>query len=92
MGDLTGATRPTLTIEPGTVIAASGSFTGTNGLDVGTLVVTRDGRLEAAGTALQPIVFTSVDEAEFLHGVDIDGVDGVNATKPDPIVDGGAWG
>ncbi len=92
VGDLTGATRPTLTIEPGTVIAASGSFTGTNGLDVGTLVVTRDGRLEAAGTALQPIVFTSVDEAEFLHGVDIDGVDGVNTTKPDPIVDGGAWG
>ena len=92
VGDLTGASRPMLTIEPGTVIAASGSTTGTNGLDVGTLVVTRDGRLHAEGTVADPIVFTSVAEAEFLHGVDVDGMDGVNSVKPDPVIDGGEWG
>ncbi|MCH1510584.1 MAG: hypothetical protein L7T84_15360 [Akkermansiaceae bacterium] len=92
VGDLTGATRPTLTITPGTVIAASGSTTGTNGLDVGTLVITRDGKIDAAGTAENPIVFTSVEEAEFIHAIDIDGVDGINTTKPDPVVDGGLWG
>lgn len=91
VGDLTGASRPTLTIEPGTIVAASGSTSGTNGLDVGSLVITRDGAINAAGTAEAPIVFTSADEAEFLYNVEIDG-GGINTTKPEPIFDGGAWG
>lgn len=98
VGDFTGATRPTLTIEPGTVIAGSGSATGQDGLDVGSLLVTQNGMIDAEGTATQPIVFTSVSEAEFLYGVDIDEDGNVNNVKPDPIggdadgSDGGEWG
>ncbi|MCE3283297.1 MAG: hypothetical protein K0Q66_2034 [Chitinophagaceae bacterium] len=44
----------TMTIEPGTVI--KGSFTGA---DVGALVITRGSKLVAAGTATEPIIFTS---------------------------------
>lgn len=92
-----GGTRPTLTITPGTVIAATGSSEGTDGLDVGSLVISQNGAINAEGTADKPIVFTSAMEAEFLYGVDIDG-GGVNTVQPDAIggdldgTDGGAWG
>jgi len=92
-----GSTRPTLTITPGTVIAATGSSTGTDGLDVGSLIISQNGAINAEGTAAAPIVFTSAMEAEFLYGIDIDG-GGVNTVQPDPIggdedgTDGGAWG
>lgn len=45
----------TLTIEPGTVI--KGSFSGS---DVAALVITRGSKIMAAGTATDPIVFTSL--------------------------------
>jgi hypothetical protein len=45
----------TLTIEPGTVI--KGSFSGT---DVAALIITRGSKIMAAGTATEPIVFTSL--------------------------------
>jgi len=45
----------TLTIEPGTVI--KGSFSGS---DVAALVITRGSKIMAAGTATEPIVFTSL--------------------------------
>ena len=92
-----GADRPTLTIEPGTIIAATGSSLGTDGLDVGSLVVAQTGSINAEGTADAPIVFTSAAEAEYLYNVDIDG-GGINTVKPDPIggdddgSDGGQWG
>ena len=44
----------TMTIEAGTVI--KGSFAGA---DIGTLVITRGSKINAIGTALEPIVFTS---------------------------------
>jgi hypothetical protein len=44
----------TMTIEPGTVI--KGSFSGT---DVAALIITRGSKINAAGTASQPIIFTS---------------------------------
>lgn len=44
----------TMTIEPGTVI--KGSFAGA---DVGALIITRGSKINAAGTASEPIVFTS---------------------------------
>ena len=93
-----GSTRPTLTIAPGTVIAAVGANTGNSGLDVGALVIAQTGAINAEGTADNPIIFTSAAEAEFLYGVDVDGDSVVNSTKPDPIggdadgSDGGAWG
>lgn len=45
----------TMTIEPGTVI--KGSFSGT---DVAALIITRGSKIIAAGTATDPIVFTSL--------------------------------
>jgi hypothetical protein len=92
-----GADRPTLTIAPGTIIAATGSSSGTDGLDVGSLVVAQTGAINAEGTADAPIVFTSAAEAEYLYNVEIDG-GGINTVKPDPIggdddgSDGGQWG
>ncbi len=47
---LTYVNSGTLTIEPGTVVAGDGPSA---------LIVTRDARLVAAGTATEPIVFTS---------------------------------
>jgi hypothetical protein len=44
----------TLTIEPGTVI--KGSF---SGADVAALIITRGSKIMAAGTATEPIIFTS---------------------------------
>lgn len=44
----------TMTIEPGTVI--KGSFSGT---DVAALIITRGAKIQANGTATDPIVFTS---------------------------------
>ena len=98
VGDLSGETRPTLTITPGTVIAATGPAVSSSGTDVGSLVITRDGAINASGTRRAPIVFTSALEAEFLYGVDVDGDNTVNTRKPDPIGgdddgdDGGDWG
>ena len=47
-----------LTIEPGTVIKGE---TGT-GADASALVVARGGTLNAAGTAAQPIIFTTIED------------------------------
>lgn len=44
----------TMTIEPGTVI--KGSYSGS---DVAALVITRGSRINARGTAMEPIIFTS---------------------------------
>lgn len=90
--DTAGRPKVTLTIEPGTVIAGSGSGAGTTGAEVGALLVSRAGRVNAAGTAAKPIIFTSASQAEFLYGLDIDGDSFTNTFKPDPVLDGGEWG
>jgi hypothetical protein len=67
----------TLTIEPGTLIRAEkhsrGQGTGTEAAvtpaDPGALVVARDGKLIAAGTADAPIIFTSIDDPNVPGGV-----------------------
>ncbi|MBK1834205.1 hypothetical protein [Roseibacillus ishigakijimensis] len=87
-----GGNKVTLTIKPGTVIAGTGSDAGSSGAQVGAVVVTRAGRIQAQGTANNPIIFTSASEAEYRYGVDVDGDDFVVDTAGDPAVDGGEWG
>ena len=48
----------TLTIEPGTVIKAAGG----SGAFASALVVSRNGKINAAGTASNPIIFTAADD------------------------------
>lgn len=69
----------TLTIEPGTLIRAEQPWraSAANGTteaastpaDPGALVVAREGRLIAAGTADAPIIFTSIDDPNVPGGV-----------------------
>jgi len=86
-----GDAKVTLTIEPGTVIAGTGTGIGETAV-VGSLVVTRAGRLDAQGTVTNPIIFTSVLEAESRYGIDIDGDEYVNDLALSPATDGGEWG
>jgi len=86
----------TLIIDPGTKIY--GSFNDNNTPlaktddKVGALIAMRGGRLVADGTAVAPIVFTSIRDLEVLTGID-------SAADPDSLVgpaptaaDGGQWG
>lgn len=67
----------TLTIEPGTLVRAErhsrGQGTGTEAAvtpaDPGALIVARGGKLNAAGTADAPIIFTSIDDINVPGGV-----------------------
>jgi hypothetical protein len=67
----------TLTIEPGTLVRAErhSRAQGTGGdaaltpADPGALVVARGGKLNAAGTADAPIIFTSIDDVNVPGGV-----------------------
>lgn len=64
----------TLTIEPGTTI---------QGIDYGGLIITRGAKINAAGTALQPIVFTSANSNPNYgdwYGIAILGRSATNAT------------
>ena len=49
----------TLTIEPGTVIRGEGESSA-GALDPGTLIISRDSKINAVGTALAPIVMTDL--------------------------------
>lgn len=69
----------TLTIQPGTIIKAQ-SGTGTL---ASALVVARGGKLNAAGTAEQPIIFTSASD-----NITCDQTQGTNLTENDR----GLWG
>ncbi len=83
----------TLTIEPGTKIYSTLDTKNTVGKDddqFGALVITRGARLNAAGTASNPIVFTTTDELEAETQVDIDG-DGGIAEAPTAAT-AGRWG
>jgi len=83
-----------LTIEPGTRIYSTFDDNGTPADKAddhfGALVVTRGARIEAAGTAAEPIVFTTVNELEASRGADVDG-DGAVASAP-TVSDAGLWG
>ena len=67
----------TLTIQPGTKIYSTLDDNGTpTALDddaFGSLCITRGAKIEAAGTAAEPIIFTTTDELEFETQTDIDG-------------------
>ena len=66
----------TLTIEPGTKIYSTLDTKGTTGKDddqFGALVIVRGAKINASGTADQPIIFTTTDELEATTGVDVDG-------------------
>lgn len=56
--DIIYVTGGTLTIEPGTIIRGEPS-TGIGNFDPGALVVTTSGRINAQGTASDPIIFTT---------------------------------
>lgn len=73
----------TLTIEPGTwILGASSAGNATRG----SLVITRDGTIEAVGTKDEPIVFTAKQEYDEMQP-------GYTGPKLDPAAgDGGLWG
>ena len=83
----------TLTIEPGTRIYSTLDDQGTPTKDddaFGALVITRGAKINAAGTAEEPIVFTTIDELEVEAGIDFDG-DGIVAEAPSSTT-AGRWG
>lgn len=57
-GRISVTSGATLTIEPGTVIKAAGG----SGAFASALIVSRNGKINAAGTASNPIIFTSADD------------------------------
>ena len=66
----------TLTIEPGTLILGTANVANDTR---GSLIITRDGKIDAVGTQEEPIVFTAKEERD---GVALDPAKG----------DGGYWG
>ena len=93
----------TLTIEPGTRIYSTLDPNGAGTTDdiFGSLVITRGSKIQANGTAAEPIVFTTIDELEAEtqadYAFDNDGIggandsDGVVADAPTPAT-AGRWG
>ena len=84
----------TLTIEPGTRIYSTfddnGSPSDKADDAFGALVITRGADINAAGTAEEPIVFTTIDELEAETQTDFDG-DGIVAEAPTATTVG-RWG
>lgn len=83
----------TLTIEPGTHIYSTLDDKSTPAKDddaFGALVITRGAKLNAQGTAANPIVFTTTDELEAATQTDIDG-DTIIAEAPTATT-AGRWG
>jgi hypothetical protein len=83
----------TLTIEPGTKVYSTLDDKGTPSNDddaFGSLVITRGSKINANGTAEEPIVFTTIDELEAESGIDFDG-DGFVAEAPTTTT-AGRWG
>ncbi len=82
----------TLTIEAGTKIYSTLDVNGAGTTDdqFGSLAITRGSNIIAAGTADEPIVFTTTDELEAETQTDIDG-DSFVADAPTPAT-AGRWG
>ena len=83
----------TLTIEPGTKVYSTLDTLGTSLKDddkFGSIVIVRGAKINAAGTAAEPIVMTTIDELEAETLSDFDG-DGVVAEKPTATT-AGRWG
>ena len=82
----------TLTIEPGTRIYSTLDLglAGTADDQFGALVITRGSKINANGTAAEPIVFTTSDELEALTQTDVDG-DAAIAEMP-AATTAGRWG
>ena len=93
----------TLTIEAGTKIYSTLDPNGAGTSDdiFGSLVITRGAKIQANGTAAEPIVFTTIDEFEAAtqadYAFDNDGIGGANdsdglvAAAPTPAT-AGRWG
>jgi len=83
----------TLTIEPGTKIYSTLDDKGTPSKDddaFGSIVIVRGAKINAAGTASEPIVMTTIDELEAETQTDFDG-DGAVAETP-TVTTVGRWG
>ena len=83
----------TLTIEPGTKIYSILDDKGTGTKDddeFGAIVITRGSKINATGTAAEPIVMTTIDELEAETQTDFDG-DGFIAEAP-TVTTAGRWG
>jgi hypothetical protein len=83
----------TLTIQPGTKIYSTLNLQGTPTKDddkFGSIVIVRGAKINAAGTAAEPIVMTTTDELEAETSSDIDG-DGEIAVTP-TVTTAGRWG
>ena len=82
-----------LTIEAGTTIYSTRDDNGTEAVsddEVGAIVVTRGGRIEAAGTPSAPIVFTAIEELEVDCNLDLN-EDGLVGPQP-TVSTSGLWG
>ena len=83
----------TLTIEPGTKIYSTLNLQGTVAKDddkFGAIVIVRGAKINAAGTAAEPIVMTTIDELEAQTQTDLD-ADTVIADFP-TVTTAGRWG
>ena len=83
----------TLTIEPGTKIYSTLNTKGTTTKDddaFGSIVITRGAKINAVGTASEPIVMTTIDELEAETQTDLDG-DSSIAELP-TVTTAGRWG
>jgi uncharacterized protein YuzB (UPF0349 family) len=82
----------TLTIEPGTKIYSTldTNLAGTNDDEFGSIVITRGAKINAIGTAAEPIVMTTIDEleAETLRDLDNDGL----VSEAPTSTTAGRWG
>jgi len=78
-GRVTVTNGATLTIDPGTIIKA---FAG-SGANASTLIIARGAKINAVGTASQPIIFTSIAD-----NIDVGQIAGTNLSENDR----GLWG
>lgn len=79
-GKIVVASGATLTIEPGTIVKAAGG----QGANATVLIVARGGKINAAGTADMPIIFTDIaDEISYVNN-------GVSPNRN--LTDRGKWG
>lgn len=80
----------TLTIEPGVVMVAKIQDDITTGDNTSSLIVTRGSRIEAAGTAENPIIMTSSNDEGNLFETDAGQWGGLIVLGAAPIEDGGS--
>ena len=88
--DANGGEAAILTIDPGVIVLNTGSSATSGSSDYGALIVGRNAKLIAEGTAKAPIYFSTSAYYENIYGADIDG-DGSIAPYP-TLESKGLWG